>query len=298
MVIGMKARFENIPVERKLKYSYSCFKQKKSAEGHVMTTPHWHTYIELLFFNGGKASIYLAGKLYEAKADDLVIINSRETHYIESYDPDTEYTVIQFDPEMLQMSSTVFALKYIVPFSGPEKKYPRLFNDQFKLPDIKQRVENIYKEYTKEEYAYELAVQGNIIMLFLDIVRAWHKYGIDIKSEIHIKDRDLEWLNKAMTFIDDNYSQNISAKDVSKVCLMSYNYFTTRFKQLLGRSFSSHLNSVRIRHSEHDLISTDKSITEIAYDSGFSSTSYFISMFSKYKSITPQNYRKKILEGE
>ena len=293
----MKVRFENIPVEQKLKYSYRCFKQKK-AQGHVMmTSPHWHNYIELLFFNGGNASIYLDGKLYEAKKNDLVIINSREAHYIESRDQDTEYTVIQFDPEMLQMSSTVFALKYIIPFSGPDKKYPRLFNDQFKLPDIKQRVENIYKEHTSGEYAYELAVQGNIIMLFLDIVRAWHKYGIDIENDIYIKDRDLEWLNKAMAFIDDNYNQDISAKDVSRICLMSYNYFTTRFKQLLGRSFSSYLNSVRLRHSEYDLISTDKSITEIAYDNGFSSTSYFISIFSKQKNMTPQNYRKKVLEG-
>ncbi len=293
----MKVRFENIPVERKLKYSYSCFKQKKN-KSNVMTNSHWHNYIELLFFNGGAASIYLDGKLYNAKKDDLVIINSREAHHIESNDPDTEYTVIQFDPEMLQMSSTVFALKYIIPFSGPDKKYPRLFSDQFMLSDIKERVEHIYEENKNQEYAYELAVQGNIIMLFLDIVRAWHKYGIDIESDILIKDRDIEWLNKAMSFIDDNYNQDISAKDVSKVCLMSYNYFTTRFKQLLGRSFSSHLNSVRLRHAEYELISTDKSITEIAYDSGFSSTSYFISMFSKHKSMTPQNYRKKILEGE
>lgn len=292
----MKVRFENIPVEQKLKYSYRCFIQKKGTLP-LKVKSHWHNYIELLFFNAGEASVYLAGKLYRAKKNDLVIINSRETHYIESNDPNTEYIVIQFDPEMLQMSSTVFALKYIIPFSGPEKKYPRLFNDELKLTDIKQKVENIYKEHTNGEYAYELAVQGNIIMLFLDIVRVWHKYGIDIESDIHIKDRDLEWLNKAMSFIEDNYSQDISAKDVAKVCLMSYNYFTTRFKKLLGRSFSGYLNSVRLRHAENALISTDKSITEIAYDSGFSSTSYFISMFSKHKNITPQNYRKKILEG-
>ena len=293
----MKVRFEDIPGEQKLKYSYRCFKQKKTVEEYVMTHAHWHNYIELLFLSGGEASIYLDGKLYQAKKDNLVIINSREIHYIESRDPETEYIVIQFDPEMLQMSSTIFALKYIIPFSGPDKKYPRLFNDQFKLPDIKQRVNNIYNEHTNAEYAYELAVQGNIIMLFLDIVRAWHKYGIDIESDIYFKDRDLEWLHKAMSFIEDNYSQDISAKDVAKECLMSYNYFTTRFKKLLGRSFSSHLNSVRLRHAENALISTDKNITEIAYDSGFSSTSYFISMFSKHKQMTPQNYRKQVLES-
>jgi AraC-like DNA-binding protein/mannose-6-phosphate isomerase-like protein (cupin superfamily) len=290
-------RFEDIAVEQKLKYSCRCFKQKYH-NSNVMTASHWHNYIELLFFNSGYANIYLSGKPYRANQGDLVIVNSREAHYIESDDKSTEYTVIQFDPEMLHMSSTVFALKYIIPFSSPDKKYPRLFSDEFKLPDIKERVNRIYEEYTNQEYAYELSVQGNIIMLFLDIVRAWHKYGIEIRNDINIKERDLEWLNEAMSFIDKNYSQNISAKDVSKVCLMSYNYFTTRFKQLLGHSFSSHLNSVRLRHAEYDLMATDKSITEIAYDCGFSSTSYFISMFSKHKNTTPQNYRKKIMESK
>lgn len=290
----METRFEDIAFEQRLKYSYRCFRQNNDS-GHIMVTSHWHNYIELIFFNTGKASIYLNGKLYHAKKDDLVIINSREAHYIESYDEFTEYTVIQFDPEMLQMRSTVFALKYMIPFLGPDKKYPRLFNDEFKLPDIKERVNYIYKEHTNQEYAYELAVQGNIIMLFLDIVRAWHKCGIDIKSDNYIKDKDLEWLNKAMSFMEDNYDQEISARDVSEVCLMSYNYFTTRFKKLLGCSFSSHLNQVRLRHAEYALIATNKSVTEIAYDCGFSSTSYFISMFSKNKNFTPQNYRKRIL---
>ena len=292
----MESRFEDIAAEQNLEYSYRCFKQKHVGN-QIMAQSHWHTFIELLFFNSGSASIYLDGKLYHAKKDDLVIVNSKEAHYIESRDTTTEYTVIQFDSELLQMSSTVFALKYIIPFSGPDKKYPRIFNDELKLGEIRQRVRDIHDEYKEKPYAYELAMQGNIIMLFLDIVRAWHKYGIDIESDISIKDRDLEWLNKAMSYIEDNYNRNISAKEVSKVCLMSYNYFTTRFKQQMQRSFSSHLNTVRLRHAEHELISSDKSITEIAYDSGFSSTSYFISMFAKYKNITPQNYRKRLLEA-
>ena len=293
----MKVRYEDIAGENKLKYSYKCFKEKRP-DGHIKVSYHMHNYIELLFFNEGKASIYLNGKLYYAKKDDLIIINSKESHYIESNEESIEYTVIQFDPAILQMSSTVFALKYMIPFSGPDKDYPRLFNDEFKLPDIKRRVNDIYEEYQNQTYAYELAMQGNIIMLFLDIVRAWHKYGIDIENDIYIKERDLEWLNKAMSYIEDNYNRDISAKEVSKVCLMSYNYFTTRFKQQMRRSFSSHLNTVRLRHAEYDLLSTDKSITEIAYDSGFSSTSYFISMFVKYKNITPQNFRKRIIDSK
>ncbi len=290
----METRYEDIAAEQKLENSYRCFIQRMD-KSRLIASSHMHNYIELIFILKGTVRIFLDGKLFNVKKDDLIIINSREAHYIESDDYETEYIVIQFDPKMLQMSSTVFTLKYILPFSGADKKYPRLFNDETKIQDIKSRVTKIYEEDKERKYAYELAVQGNIIMLFLDIVRAWHDYGIDIKSDIVIKEKDVEWLNKATSFIAENYNQDISARDVSKVCLMSYNYFTTRFKQLLGRSYSSYLSTVRLQHAEHILISTDKSITEIAYDCGFSSTSYFISMFSQYKKMTPQSYRKYIL---
>ena len=293
----METRYENIVVEHQLKYSFRCFRciRQENENDNIMINAHWHKYIELLYFERGSANIYLNGKLYEAQKEDLVIINSREAHHIETNDIDTCYIVIQFDPDMLHMSSTVFTLKYILPFSGSDKTYPRLFKkEDINQTDIKKRVQYIYDEIVNEEYAYEFAVQANIIMLFLDIVRSWHKIGIDIQDDTFLKDKDLVWLNKAMTFIEDNYNETITARQTARICLMSYNYFTTRFKQLLGRSFSSYLNHVRLREAEYLLLSTDKSVTDIAYECGFSSTSYFISMFSKFKNVTPQNYRKQI----
>jgi AraC-like DNA-binding protein len=276
------------------KQNFKCFKQSKANNSDILTNAHWHEYIELLYFEDGSADVYLNGKLYKAEQGDLVIINSREVHHIVSNNPKTSYIVIQFDPDMLHMSATFFTLKYIIPFSGPDKTYPRLFKSKdLGLTQIQQRICDIYNETVNENYAYELAVQGNIIMLFLEIVRSWHGLGIDIKNDT-INKRDIEWLHKAILFIEENYNQNISAKQVAEICAMSYNYFTARFKKVLGRSFSSHLNYVRLRQAEYQLVSTNDSITNVAYDSGFSSTSYFISIFSKHKGITPQNYRKRL----
>lgn len=290
----METKYEDIAGNRNLKYGFWCTIQKFH-NNRIIFPPHWHEYIELLYFESGSADIHLNGKLYQAKSGDLVIINSKEAHRIESFVKDTQYKVIQFDPDMLHMSSTVFTLKYILPFSGADKTYPRLFKGiDLKSTNIESRIKDIFYEQDHENYAYELAIQSNIIMIFLDIVRFWYGLGIDIANDNSLKDRDIEWLRKAILFIEENYWQDISAKQTAELCLMSYNYFTARFKKILGRSFSSHLNFVRLRQAEYQLISTDKSITNIAYDCGFASTSYFISIFAKQKSVTPQKYRKRI----
>ncbi len=290
----MDAPYEDIVANQHLKYGFRCFPQKADPNFNLVQA-HWHEYIELLYFLDGTADIFLDGRLHKIGAGDLLIINSREVHRIHLCQPSTLYHVIQFDPDMLHMSSTVFTLKYVLPFTSGDKQYPRLFRkDHLRYTPIPKHIETIMREVDEEQYAYELAVQGNINILFTDIVRTWHRLGIDINNDSFLKDAEVDRLRSALSFIDKHYHQNISAKEAAKLCNMSYNYFTARFKQVLGRSFTSHLNLIRLMQAEQQLVATDNSITDIAYNCGFSSTSYFISKFSKYKGITPKQYRKQL----
>lgn len=55
---------------------------------------------------------------------------------------------------------------------------------------------------------------------------------------------------------------------------------------------SYHINTPRLKNACNLLISTDKSIDEIAIESGYNSTEYFIYAFKKYMLTTPAKYRK------
>ena len=63
----------------------------------------------------------------------------------------------------------------------------------------------------------------------------------------------------------------------------------------MNRSFNDYLNFVRITEAEKLLVSSDKTVTEIAYETGFSSSSYFIKIFERYKGMPPSAFRKKFL---
>ena len=55
-----------------------------------------------------------------------------------------------------------------------------------------------------------------------------------------------------------------------------------------------YINAYRTDRAAKLLLSTDMSITDIAFSCGFSSTSHFISRFRAQKSITPGQLRKKL----
>jgi AraC-like DNA-binding protein len=53
-----------------------------------------------------------------------------------------------------------------------------------------------------------------------------------------------------------------------------------------------YLNYYRIERACFKLVSTNLSITEVAFECGFNDLSYFIKTFKKYKAITPKQYLK------
>ena len=67
-------------------------------------------------------------------------------------------------------------------------------------------------------------------------------------------------------------------------------------KKQTGQTFRDFLEAVKIQNARKLLLSTEQSITEIAYEVRYSSTSYFISRFKKQCDITPKQFRKKTLD--
>ena len=71
---------------------------------------------------------------------------------------------------------------------------------------------------------------------------------------------------------------------------MTPKYFCRFFLEMTHRTPIDYLNYQRIEHACYQLVTTDASITDIAYSCGFNDLSYFIKTFKKYKGITPGKY--------
>jgi AraC-like DNA-binding protein len=101
-----------------------------------------------------------------------------------------------------------------------------------------------------------------------------------------------EPIKNALLYISENFD-SVNERDAAAFCGLSYNHFSASFKKTVGRSFSDYLTLIRINEAEKLLLSTEKSITDIALSCGFSSTSHFISRFKEKNGVTPGQLRKK-----
>ena len=101
-----------------------------------------------------------------------------------------------------------------------------------------------------------------------------------------------EYLQQAKQYLETNYPEKITLDILAQQQFVSQAYLQKQFKYYYGCSPNEYLLSVRLTQAKLLLRNTSKSINDIAYEVGFNTPSYFISIFSKKEGTTPLAYRK------
>ncbi len=89
-----------------------------------------------------------------------------------------------------------------------------------------------------------------------------------------------------------NIFEDLNTEDLAFLCAMSVSSFKRKFQEVFGTSPNKYITSKRLDKAQSLLRTTTLTISEIAYDCGFSDVSYFSKTFKKYYNSTPSDLRK------
>ncbi len=106
--------------------------------------------------------------------------------------------------------------------------------------------------------------------------------------------QDLMNLDKTIEFLNRNFMRSISIKDVAKLVDMPISTFSRFFKLRTGSTYSDHLRSLRIWTAKQLLETTETSITDVCFESGFGNISNFNRTFLRITGLTPSQYRRAL----
>ena len=93
-------------------------------------------------------------------------------------------------------------------------------------------------------------------------------------------------------FISSQPIENISRRMIAEHFRITETYITILFTRYSGTNFSGYLQKERLRKAVSLLDETTMNISEVAYNSGFDSVSYFIRCFKKQYAISPGTWRQ------
>ena len=102
-------------------------------------------------------------------------------------------------------------------------------------------------------------------------------------------------VRKTKEYIEKNYKNNITLKQVSDLNNVSTYYLSILFAKEVGKSFIDYLNEIRIDKAKN-LLLDDYRTYEVADLVGIKDSHYFSKIFKKYVGMTPSEYRESNIE--
>lgn len=104
-----------------------------------------------------------------------------------------------------------------------------------------------------------------------------------------------KYIAKALKFIHQNIDNSINVPDVIKQVPLSRRALEKRFRETTGTGVYKYIYNLQIQKFAERLLETDKSIFEIALESGFNNSKNISRQFKQVKGCTPIEYRARHL---
>lgn len=109
-----------------------------------------------------------------------------------------------------------------------------------------------------------------------------------------IKESEHDIIEGAILYINSNFTDKITLKEISDILHISKNYLCHLFKEETGYKFCEYVNIKRVSLAKEMIRENKKNFEFISFYCGFSSQSHFSTTFKKYTGVTPNEFRTSL----
>lgn len=102
--------------------------------------------------------------------------------------------------------------------------------------------------------------------------------------------RDLSYI---LNYLENHFSEKVELSRLADLCGYSYDYFRHLFRERTGVSCMEYVMNLRFEEAKTALLTTNRSITDIAAHCGFWGSAQFSALFKKRYGLSPKDYRKE-----
>lgn len=144
-------------------------------------------------------------------------------------------------------------------------------------------------ELEEGSWGYEITLRQLLTEVWLGLL----ELACAETEDIHKNKDTAEKMKAMMSYIQDHYTEMIAVDCLAREAHISKRVCFRLFQENLHMSPLEYMREYRLRKACMELIETEKSITEIASDCGFGSSSYFGKLFREHFNCSPVRYRGK-----
>ncbi len=249
---------------------------------------HWHDDIELIYILSGEMNYQVNGTVVHMRTGEGIFVNARQLHYGYSDDrQECRFLCVLLHP-MLLCAVAETERQYILPvIRNTERPYVQLTPETAWTTRLMQLIEQIYRDKQTCPQPY-LKYQISLFQIW-DLL--YENIAVDLSS-VKSESMDLTAIKNMLLFLGQNYTHPLTLDEIATAGMVGKSKCCKLFALYLNRSPIQYLNQYRLNKSIELLRTTHLSITEIAFQVGFTGASYYTESFRKWLGQTPSAFRK------
>lgn len=254
---------------------------------------HHHDFLEINLVISGSGYYIIEDQRYSINPGDIFIINNSERH-MAVHDSDFYVLVLIFDTSFIWDSPEEF--NYLKPFLDRNKSFKHKIDlNQDCYDELCNYINKVTKEHDSKVEGWQMVIKASM-MMFLALLYRYYKNNNEIGSEIGSYPKKYKKIQPVLDYCYDHFSESISLDYLAKLVMLNKSYMCYSFKEVMNMTIFEYIEQIRINHACKLLIERDSPITEVAFESGFNSASYFNRVFKKHMDVSPKKYRDMMFE--
>lgn len=256
---------------------------------HLYNHMHQHPEIQLTLIKESHGTLIAGEYVGPFHAGDVFVIGSNQPHVFRN---DEKY----FSKKLHAVAITVFFDESTLGNSFWQMEELKNMQQFFYLSTGGYRISGKKKKYLGEKINKISTASGiDKLIIFFEILKE-----LETKKEMfplskpliqkNIRSYDGNRLNKVLEFTFKEYQRTVTLKEVSTLANLTPEAFCKYFKTRTRKTYISFLNEIRINHACR-MLTEDKSISNVCFESGFNNLANFNRIFKKLKKISPRKWR-------
>lgn len=270
-----------------LNHEYKMFLLKDSEQ--KIFEAHFHSFYKLLIFLNGDVNYYIEGKNYMLLPNDIILVKPGDIHkpIVNSSEPYERIIIYLSDNFFAKYKTDKFDLSLCFKFT--HKNNTNLLRSKNALHYI-SIIPTLKKSFSDKDYASELYQKSILIQLLIQINRAVLSND-EFMPETSTQNKII---TSTLKYINTHIEEKISIDKISQALFLNRSYIMHLFKSETGMTIFEYIKEKRLFHAK-TLMSSELSLTEIAYKCGYNTYSSFYRDFSAKFGISPYRMKKSYL---